>query len=95
MELSAQDVVALMARCSVAQGALLGRLVALQGSVAGDGGSGDDRLLAPEEVASRLGVTVTWLYRHAARLPFTRRLSRKALRFSERGLDRWQAQKRG
>lgn len=47
-----------------------------------------DRLLAPDEAAARLGVTVRWLYRHAGQLPFTRRLGRKTLRFSERGLAR-------
>jgi len=50
-----------------------------------------DRLLTPEDAAASLGVTVTWLYRHARTLPFTRRLSRKALRFSEAGLHRWLA----
>lgn len=51
----------------------------------------EDRLLTPEETATRLGITPRWLYRHANRLPFTRRLSRKVLRFSEAGLGRWQA----
>jgi hypothetical protein len=50
-----------------------------------------EHLLTPQEAAASLGVTVTWLYRHASTLPFTRRLSRKALRFSETGLQRWLA----
>ena len=50
-----------------------------------------DQLLTPEEAGQLLGVTPRWLYRHAKRLPFTRRLSRKTLRFSEAGLRRWQA----
>ena len=50
-----------------------------------------DRLLEPAEAASRLGVTVRWLYRHANQLPFTRRLGRKVLRFSEAGLQRFLA----
>ncbi len=53
-----------------------------------------DRLLTPEEAAQILGVTVKWLYRHAKRFSFTRRLSRKCLRFSEAGLRKWQAAKR-
>ena len=53
-----------------------------------------DRLLAPLEVAQLLGVTVRWLYRHSHQLPFTRRLSRKVLRFSKRGLDRFLAEGR-
>lgn len=60
----------------------------------GTGGSGsapsrEDRLLTVEEAAQRLGVAPRWLYRHARTLPFTRHLSRKALRFSEAGLHRW------
>ncbi len=53
-----------------------------------------DKLLTPEEAAELLGVKVSWLYRHASRLPFARKLSRKALRFSEAGLRRWQATRR-
>ena len=55
----------------------------------------EDRLLTPAEAAARLGTTLRWLYRHANRLPFTRRLSRKVLRFSEVGLARWLAARKG
>ena len=48
-----------------------------------------ERLLSASEAAVRLSVTVRWIYRHATNLPFTRRLSRKALRFSEQGLQRY------
>lgn len=48
-----------------------------------------DRLLTSDQAATLLGVTIKWLYRHAKHLPFTRHLSRKALRFSEVGLTRW------
>ena len=51
--------------------------------------TGSDKLLTPEEAAEILGQKVRWLYRHAAILPFTRRISRKNLRFSEAGLRRW------
>ncbi len=53
-----------------------------------------DHLLTPEEAGRMLGVTPRWLYRHAKRLPFTRRISRKVLRFSEAGLRRWLATKK-
>ncbi len=49
----------------------------------------NDRLLTPSEAAQILGETKRWLYRHSYRLPFTRRLSRKSLRFSEAGLRKW------
>ena len=48
-----------------------------------------DRLLTPQETAMRIGTDVRWVYRHAGKWPFTRRLSRKKLRFSEAGLNRW------
>ena len=48
-----------------------------------------DRLLTVGEAAALLGVSVKWLYRHAGRLPFARRLSPKVLRFSEVGLRKW------
>ena len=42
----------------------------------------NDHFLTTEEAATLLNVKSRWLYRNARRLPFTRRLSRKALRFS-------------
>lgn len=48
-----------------------------------------DRLLTPEEAAALLGVKVRWLYRHAVDFTFTRKLSRKVLRFHEAGLRRY------
>jgi predicted DNA-binding transcriptional regulator AlpA len=53
-----------------------------------------DRLLTAEEAAPVMGVKPRWLYRHARQLPFARRLSRKALRFSEIGLRRYIATRR-
>ncbi len=53
-----------------------------------------DKLLFPKDAAVLLGVKISWLYRHAKTLPFARKLSRKALRFSEAGLRRWQATRR-
>lgn len=52
------------------------------------------RLLTPEETAKRLSVTVRWLYRNAKRLPFTRKLSRRVLRFEEAGLERYIRERR-
>jgi excisionase family DNA binding protein len=51
--------------------------------------SQQDTLLTTEKAAELMGVTPRWLYRHAGKLPFTRRISRKNLRFSEAGLRRW------
>lgn len=48
-----------------------------------------DQLLNAEEVAGVLSVATRYVYEHAAAWPFTRRLSRRTLRFSERGMYRW------
>ncbi len=51
-----------------------------------------DENLSIEEAARRLGVSKDYLYRHAKRLPFTRRIGRRVL-FSARGLERWNRQR--
>lgn len=53
--------------------------------------SNADRLLKVADTARRLGQSPDWLYRHAARLPFTVRQGR-GLRFSEQRLERYIAQ---
>jgi hypothetical protein len=59
-----------------------------------------DDLLSPEQAADFIGGSpedqpkrVRWLYRHADKIPGTKRLSRKCVRFSEKGLKRWLAAK--
>ena len=60
------------------------------------GPSGENgKLLTPEEAAELLSVKVSWLYHNWRGLPFARKLSRKALRFNESGLHRWQATRKG
>jgi len=54
----------------------------------------EDRLLTPVEAARIMNTSKTWLYRHSKKLPFTRKLSRKSLRFSENGLRKWMEAKR-
>jgi predicted DNA-binding transcriptional regulator AlpA len=53
-----------------------------------------DALLTANEAAALMNVKPRWLYRHSARLPFTRRINRKTLRFSEPGIRRWLAAKK-
>ena len=48
-----------------------------------------DKLLTPEEAAAVLGMSTKWLYRNAPKLPFTRKLGRKTLRFSQVGLQKY------
>lgn len=93
-QLSSDVVEALLGKCSVAQGALVGRLLALRASGNGPREPERENLLTAEQAAPILGVTPRWLYRHSKKLPFARHLSRKVLRFSETGLRKWQATKR-
>ena len=78
-------------------GALLAALAARHAASASNGNKvvqieptdNRDRNLKVDEAAEMLGVTRSWLYRHSGKLPFTRRLSRRAVRFSEKGIRRW------
>jgi hypothetical protein len=54
-----------------------------------------DELITTKLAAAELNVEIDWLYRHAKTLPFSRRLSRKCLRFSRRGLVAWRNKRRG
>ncbi len=56
-----------------------------------NGADGADRLLMAEEAAQTLAVSPDWLYRHANRLPFTRKLGPRMLRFSEQGIQKYLA----
>ncbi len=47
-----------------------------------------DELLDVDEAARRLGTSKDYLYRHHARLPFTRRMGR-SLRFSALGIEKY------
>jgi hypothetical protein len=51
------------------------------------GFSFDDRLLHTEQASKVLQVSPDWLYRNSHKLPFTRGLGPKALRFSYRGIQ--------
>ncbi len=56
-----------------------------------DGHRDEDRLLDAEEAARALCVSPDWLYRHAKRLPFSRKLGPKMLRFSYQGIQKYLA----
>lgn len=79
---------ALMARCAVAQSALVGRLLRVSSMAkAMPDGQQEDRLLDVDEAADRLGTSTDYL-RHSGKLPFTVRIGSR-LRFSARGIDRF------
>jgi predicted DNA-binding transcriptional regulator AlpA len=77
---------------SAVQGLLTARLLDAQGARAQEDAT--DRLLTAEEIAATLGVTKRWVQRRARRLPFARRISDHAIRYSESGLKRWLANRR-
>ena len=86
------DVPGLVGACAALHAALLLRLQAHEPIAPPQrNGSGPDRLLSADEAAGRLGVSRRWMYRHAPKLPFSRRLTPGGtLRFSEKGMVRWQ-----
>lgn len=51
----------------------------------------EDRLLDAEEASRLLCVSPDWLYRHAKRLPFSRKLGPRMLRFSYQGIQKYLA----
>ena len=55
----------------------------------GRNGQGEDRLLDAEEASKLLSVSPDWLYRNTKKLPFTRKLGPKMLRFSHQGMQKW------
>ena len=79
---------ALLARCALAQGVLVARLLEAAGDGVGPETAGEDHLLNVEAAARTLGVSKDWLYRRAAQLPFTVHMGR-SLRFSAQGLARY------
>ena len=52
-------------------------------------GQSGDRVLTAEQAGEILGTSPDWLYRHASKLPFTRKLAPRVLRFSSQGIQKW------
>ena len=78
----------LMVELNGLQSTLLGRL-ALFSRTPGKDSPQDDRLLDITEASKRLAVSKDWLYRNAKKLPFTKRIGQRQLRFSSKGIDRY------
>jgi predicted DNA-binding transcriptional regulator AlpA len=86
---------ALLARLAGLQPVLLARALAPAGGGYSDGAPAEDRLLSVKEAAEQLGHSEDWLYRRAAKLPFTVRTGRRDVRFSTVGLARWIRNRQG
>lgn len=54
----------------------------------------DDEAVDVRAAAKLIGMTSTWLYRNAKKLPFTRRIGPRTLRFSVAGIRRYLAARR-
>ena len=59
-----------------------------------NGHHGGDHLLDAEEASKMLCVSEDWLYRHSNKLPFTRKLAPKMLRFSYQGIQKYLAMRK-
>ncbi len=72
--------------------ALLRRIVREEIQAANQNGHHEgDRLLDAEKAAEILSVSPSWLYRYGKRLPFTRKLAPRVLRFSYQGIQKYLA----
>ena len=94
--LPAAVLAALSARCVVVMGALATAQLALT-TAKGTGHQAhssatqpeSDEMLTPVEAAEVLRKSPRWIYRHAATLPFVKRVSARSLLCSRSGLERW------
>jgi predicted DNA-binding transcriptional regulator AlpA len=77
-------------RLSAAQASLAARLLAAERE---QDRSEDDLLTAPQ-ASAMLGMSIDWLYKTAGKLPFTRRIGPRSLRFSAKGIRRYLAHRR-
>ena len=94
-EVPPEQVPGLVAELARVQAALLVALNRTAAAVQREAQRPDsDRMLDVKDAAEMLGVTRKWLYKHASTLAFSRKLSRKTLRFSRAGIAKWLATKR-
>ncbi len=91
-----ERIAAVLAQLAALQTALAARLIAHPGNGTQPEPAVHEaeELLTAEQAATLLGVSTDWMDRHASGLPFAKRLSRKALRFSKAGLLKWRAGRR-
>ncbi len=96
-EIPMESIVPMISRLAGLQTILAERLLNLPAKPNGQDPRADeeDEFLTTADAARLLNVSEDWIYRRAHRLPFARRLSRKALRFSRAGLLKWRAAKAG
>jgi excisionase family DNA binding protein len=89
--LTVEEIGGFLAQLAAVQTALAAKMIDV---VSGTVTLRPERLLKPLEAAERLGVSRNWIYVHAPKLPFTVRFGGR-VRFSEKGLERYLANRRG
>lgn len=77
-------------RLAAIENALLARLV-LHSAPRPDTSDSEDELVDARAASRLLGMSTHWIYRNASRLPFARRIGDRTLRFSVRGIRKYQA----
>jgi hypothetical protein len=97
MEIPTESIAPVITRLSSLQTALAARLIRMPINLNQNESlpESEDELLTTADAAKLLNVSEDWMYRRAGQLPFARRLSRKALRFSKAGLLKWRKPKQG
>ena len=70
---------------------LLRRIVREEIQAANQNGHQGDKLLDAKQAAEILCVGEDWLYHHHKKLPFTRKLAPRVLRFSYQGIQKYLA----
>jgi hypothetical protein len=87
--LPADAIAALSLRCAAVQTALASAAMLTRPKTPANGGP--DEWLDQKQAAEFQHRPTRWLFRNAPHLPFVRRLSRKHLVCSKRGMERWLA----
>jgi len=85
--LSHKEAINMLARISSIQPILIGRIASIGNEVKET--KAPDRLLDVNEASKVLGYSKDWIYRHADKLPFTKRLTPHRLKFSEAGIEKY------
>jgi hypothetical protein len=78
----------LLAESTTVSALLAARLASSAREPASSPKEGDD-WISIDEAAQRLGKTRRWIFKNARTLPFTRRVSKKTLLCSSKGIEKW------
>jgi predicted DNA-binding transcriptional regulator AlpA len=90
-EVPAAELPAIVLRLAALQSAVAARLTAEATSAPAASEQAPEKLLDVRQAAERVGMSADWLYRHKDKLPFTRLVGTRTVRFSDAGITRWLA----